>query len=283
MTGRIRSVKPEWLDDELMGAASDEARVLSVALILMADDYGNGRASIATIAAEAWRYQMERDDGSHAPEILARASRAFRELLAMRFVETYEVAKQRYFSIRNWAKHQRVDRPGKPRVPGPLEADSLKNPDTRETLANVSRDPREVLATDLRSGSPISDQDLPLTRERAREAPEPAGDGTPYRPPLAQGDPLYQPSFDLMHGFKSRFEKHMRAMWVGHKHNPHPSVPARWILDTARLRGVDPDMLQDFLLEQFFADEYAKTKSFPWALFANQLARYIPAAEVNAE
>jgi hypothetical protein len=54
MSGRIRTIKPEWLEDELLAAASDEARVLSVALILMADDYGRGRASLATIAAGAF-------------------------------------------------------------------------------------------------------------------------------------------------------------------------------------------------------------------------------------
>ena len=43
MAGRIRSIKPEWLEDERMVMASSDARVLSIALILMADDYGNGR------------------------------------------------------------------------------------------------------------------------------------------------------------------------------------------------------------------------------------------------
>jgi hypothetical protein len=119
MSGRIRTVKPEWLEDELLAAASDEARVLSVGLILVADDYGNGRASIATIAAEVWRYALERDDGANAPEILAKASRAFRELLAIGFIGTWTEGGQRYFSIRNWARHQRVDKPGKPLVPKP--------------------------------------------------------------------------------------------------------------------------------------------------------------------
>jgi hypothetical protein len=51
MSRRIRSIKPEWLDDEKIAGASDEARVLSVALILMSDDYGRGRAALAAIAA----------------------------------------------------------------------------------------------------------------------------------------------------------------------------------------------------------------------------------------
>ena len=150
---RIRTVKPEWLDDEKIAGASDEARVLSIALILMSDDYGRGRASIATIAATTWRYQMEKDDGAHAPEILARASRAFRECLAIGFVEAYEVNGQRYFSIRNWSRHQRVDKKGKPHVPAPIEPKNTDKEahlrDPRETLATPSRDTPETLAPDL--------------------------------------------------------------------------------------------------------------------------------------
>jgi hypothetical protein len=180
MSGRIRTVKPEWLEDEFLAAASDEARVLSIALILMADDHGRGRASIATIAAGAWRYQMEHDGGSHAPEILARASRALRELVAMGFVTLYEVARQRYFEIRNWAKHQKVDRPSKPRVPPPDDSSPRVIPptltDTRETLASVTREPRETLATDLR---PHTTDHRPPTEEQHTSASPPSGPAKP--------------------------------------------------------------------------------------------------------
>ena len=150
MTGRIRTIKPEWLEDELLAGASNEARVLSVGLILMADDYGRGRANIATIAADAWRFAMAQDDGAHAAEVLAMASRAFRELLAIRFVIDYEVDRQRYFAIRNWNKHQKVDRPSKPRIPAPSEAETPTKSDHRETLASVTREVGEALATPSR-------------------------------------------------------------------------------------------------------------------------------------
>jgi hypothetical protein len=180
MSGRIRTVKPEWLEDEFLAAASDEARVLSIALILMADDHGRGRASIATIAAGAWRYQMEHDGGAHAPEILARASRALRELVEMGFVTLYEVARQRYFEIRNWAKHQKVDRPSKPRVPPPDESSprvippTLANP--REGLASTDRESRQTLATDLR---PHTTDHRPPTEEQHTSALPPQSPAEP--------------------------------------------------------------------------------------------------------
>lgn len=169
---RIRTVKPEWLEDEKIASASDEARVLSVALILMSDDYGNGRASMATIATTTWRFAMERDDGAHAPEVLKRASRAFQELLSIGFVEAYQVNGQRYFSVRNWEKHQKVMHPGKPHVPGPECAENkAKEPPSsvsHETLMRLSGDPQDSLMPDLRTVGP-KDPDQERVVEEAQE------------------------------------------------------------------------------------------------------------------
>lgn len=178
MTGRIRTIKPEWLEDELLAGASNEARLLSVGLILMADDYGRGRANIATIAADVWRFAMAQDDGAHAAKVLAMASRAFRELLAIRFVIEYEVDRQRYFAIRNWNKHQKVDRPSKPRIPAPSEAETPTKSDHRETLASVPREVGETLATpsrltctsDLR---PVPATTTPTTVDESLRFPDP--------------------------------------------------------------------------------------------------------------
>jgi len=102
---RIRTIKPEWLEDERILLASAEARVLSISLILLSDDYGNGRAF--TLGSRVF---------PTSPHL---AEPALRELVERRFVELYEVDGQRYFHIRNWEKHQKVDKPGKPHVPAP--------------------------------------------------------------------------------------------------------------------------------------------------------------------
>lgn len=104
---RIRTVKPEWLEDERMAMASDAARVMSIGLILLADDYGRGRANPIMLGSRIF----PRD---------SRVSReAFAELSEMGFLALYEVRGQKYFAIRNWSKHQKVDHPGAPRVPCP--------------------------------------------------------------------------------------------------------------------------------------------------------------------
>lgn len=107
---RIRTIKPEWLTDEFTALASDAARVATVALILLADDFGNGRANETMLGS-----QIFPGDPGKIPGVL-------RELRKMGFLELYEVRGQRYYSIRNWRKHQRVDKPGNPRVPPPSEA-----------------------------------------------------------------------------------------------------------------------------------------------------------------
>lgn len=263
MSGRIRTVKPEWLEDELLAAASDEARVLSVALMLMADDYGRGRASLATVAAGAWRYQLERDDGAHAPEILARASRALRELVAIRFVTVYEVSGQRYFAIRTWAKHQRVDRPSKPRIPEPPTAETLENTHvaepsrvSREDVASVSRGSQESLATDLRS--PISDlRPVPPTTERGSErAPESAA-----RIPLPEADPVESA---LRTGYARRYQAGCRDAWLtSHRDAQDVTRAAAW----AKAQPEPMEAVERFLGGAFAHPPWARSR-WPWKWLA---------------
>jgi hypothetical protein len=143
VSGRIRTVKPEWLEDELLALASSDARVLSIALMLLADDYGNGRANVVLLAGQAF-----------PGKVLQTTASALAELVKIRFVALYEVDGQRYFTIRNWAKHQRVDKPGKPRVPAP----GAKTP--------VSEQIHDTLATspESRSNPPEAVANLPATR-----------------------------------------------------------------------------------------------------------------------
>lgn len=120
MAGRIRTIKPEWLEDEKIAFASSDARVLSVALLLLADDHGRGRGHAGWVAAQVFPGQDK-----------TVASVALGELEAAGFIYLYTVRQQTYFEIVNWQRHQRVDKPGRPRVPAPdalpvAEAESAK-------------------------------------------------------------------------------------------------------------------------------------------------------------
>jgi hypothetical protein len=175
---RIRTIKPEWLEDERMAEASSDARVLSVALILLADDAGRGRLNRAT-AARCF------------PSDPSAFDRAFAELSGW-FVERYDVRGQGYFAIVNFQKHQRIDKPSKPRTPEPeapaVRGETVTMPvapteDTREP----SRDPRETLASlpRLLPGGPgPGPGPVPTTRDREPRARTRVASSVPDKPPM---------------------------------------------------------------------------------------------------
>ncbi len=141
MSGRIRTIKPEWLEDELLASAPDHVRMLSVGLILMADDHGRGRASVNFVAGDVWRYDR-------SPEVLTKVREGLNWLSRIRFIRLYEVDGQSYFEIRNWQKHQKVQHVGKERVPAPPATSSAESGayTPSESLTKVP----ESLTPDLR-------------------------------------------------------------------------------------------------------------------------------------
>lgn len=188
MAGRIRSLKPEFLEDDRAADLSSDASRLFVGCILMADDYGNLRITIGHLAgAVFWRLI---EDGRIT---LAQVEAARAELLAPGpwdaragrcrpgLLQPYRVRGQVYAHIAGWEKHQRVDHPGAPRVPGPDDSeadgiliDSASVQKIRESLASDTRNPRETLAPDPDLRSPISD---PEQRNVGFENPPPSGAG----------------------------------------------------------------------------------------------------------
>lgn len=154
---RIRTVKPEWLEDEKLAACSNEARLLSLGLILLSDDYGRGRASHGYLASQVWMY--------HPRETLAKVSEALDELTKINFVIIYDVGGEQFYQIRNWRKHQKVDHPGTSRIPGP---DGAPSRESRESLAKASENlafhtkdlgPRIIKAKPSPKGLPKQEQE----------------------------------------------------------------------------------------------------------------------------
>jgi hypothetical protein len=139
VTGRIRSLKPEWLEDEALGVLSPAARVMSVALLLLADDYGRGRANPAQLFGQVFWGMDDPAEG------VALAQSTLEDLERIGFVELYRVRGQRYFAVRNWEKHQKIapTKRGKPRVPEPPASGS------EESRRKVSADSEETRRTDL--------------------------------------------------------------------------------------------------------------------------------------
>lgn len=160
MAGRIRSIKPEILDDERSAGLSDAAWRLWVSMWLLADDHGRSRGSPIWLESQVfWASRHPRET----------VARLLEELATARLIVQYGVDGQRYIEIRNWVKHQKVDHPGKPRVPAPLDVSALfiqqvaENPrESLEKLSDGIASIGETLAPDLRSPTADLDHRSPI-------------------------------------------------------------------------------------------------------------------------
>lgn len=208
MSGRIRSIKPELLDDAVTANLSDMAFRLFIATIVLADDYGRLRAEPGWLMGQIfWARTVQ------VETFLA----ALGELEPL--IRFYTVNGQRYAEIRNWAKHQKVSHPGKPRVPAPPEA-----------LPRPSGESPETLVPDLRSPIPISDPERE-PRAHACVAPfEPESDSRIRVAPT--------------HGrvrFDDSLEDDARAVWESRTMNRSPgaSLEDVWLGFCGQYSGQD--------------------------------------------
>ncbi len=131
MAGRIRSIKPEILEDEIASGLSDAAWRLWVSSWLLADDYGRFRAGARYLAAQVWQDSAKRDV----------AEAALIELAHSGLLRLYAIENQRYGEIKpdGWRRHQRIERRGQPRVPVPTAQDYVaqSNPRPDSSTSNL--------------------------------------------------------------------------------------------------------------------------------------------------
>jgi hypothetical protein len=115
MSRRIRSLKPELIEDEKVSPLSDSAFRLFVSMITLADDHGNVRADVRWLQCQIWWAHGE------PPNVLS----ALLELHRASLIEPYGVRGGTYVHLRGWEKHQRIDNAGKNKVPPRNDADAL--------------------------------------------------------------------------------------------------------------------------------------------------------------
>lgn len=106
---RIRSIKPEFPQSETMGRVSRDARLLFIQLWTIADDSGRSRGNSRVLASLLYPYD---DD---ARDLLPRWLDELEDVGAIR---RYLVDGDTYLEIRNWLKHQKIDKPSGPKFPG---------------------------------------------------------------------------------------------------------------------------------------------------------------------
>lgn len=129
---RIRSIKPEfWRSDDITELEWDD-RLIFIGLWSYVDDNGVGMDKLASIAADLFAGDIERDSS----ETFARVSRGLQNLSEAGRIVRYTVSGKQYLEVVNWEKHQRIDKPNKARYP----RNDAENAVIRDTLATPSRE-----------------------------------------------------------------------------------------------------------------------------------------------
>jgi hypothetical protein len=99
---RIRSIKPEINEDEVVGQLSDGAYRLYIGLITQADDDGRHLGHLTLVRSKVFPWDGERDLGGIAT--------ALDDLHDGDLIVAYEVDGKPYIQIQNWTKHQSIDK-----------------------------------------------------------------------------------------------------------------------------------------------------------------------------
>lgn len=131
---RIRSIKPEFWRSEDIANLAVEDRLLFIGLWSYVDDNGVGIDRLADVCADLFALDIARDPS----ETFARVSRGLQNLSEAGRIVRYEVEGKQFLCINGWEKHQRIDKPNKPRFPRP----DAENATIRDTLATPSRESR---------------------------------------------------------------------------------------------------------------------------------------------
>jgi hypothetical protein len=143
---RIRTIKPEFWTDEKTGTLSPVAQCLFIGLWNHADDYGLLSWSPREYSARVLPYlenALEQVERALEDELIPRGL-----VRPFALAPTPDGPRAQYLLITQFARHQRVDKPGKPLIDGWRKGDSVESFAARENADSTnaredSRNPRE--------------------------------------------------------------------------------------------------------------------------------------------
>lgn len=108
---RLRTIKPDFWTDEKLTECSLSARLLFIGLWNFADDFGNLARSAKKI-----KMQVFPADAIDCEPLL-------QELIAQGVLTEYSVSDEKFLQIKNFLKHQVINRPSKTSIPQPTLMD----------------------------------------------------------------------------------------------------------------------------------------------------------------
>lgn len=130
---RIRTIKPEFYRSADIAGLCLEDRLLFIGIWSYVDDNGVGRDEEDLVVTDLFPKDYFKDPAG----TLARVATGLARLAAAGLIVRYEVDGRAYLQVTNWGRHQKIDRPNKPRYPR-SDADGAE---IATTLASVATNP----------------------------------------------------------------------------------------------------------------------------------------------
>ena len=153
---RIRTIKPEFWTDKKIIRLSRDARLFFIGLWNFADD--NGVLEADPLQLKAWIFPVDPDIGIEEIE------KFLAELEKLELIKIYEINGTSYIWIKNFSKHQKIDRPRKSNLPLPPEENQVLN--KKETFQMISD---EISRNQLKSIEIISGKEKEMEMEKEKE------------------------------------------------------------------------------------------------------------------
>lgn len=259
MAGRIRSIKPEWIEDEEFNACSDAAIRMAKVFYALVDDEGRCRASVRALGLAGWKFCDRIIDKT------AHAQAAVDELVEAGWLVGYEVDGYQHWQVRNFAKHQKISHFTASKLPAPPE-DSGEKPSAPEVSRELRRTPEDA-------GKLRPDMDLELDlegsgRTRAREPADPES-----------SRPTEQV---IRRAYAEAWGKANAALWPQTQATQEQIRPmVAWVEATAAKERLPVETVVDRLIRHWSRDPWAVKKRLPWATFAKQYANHWQPAKVS--
>jgi hypothetical protein len=142
---RIRSIKPEFWTSEQVMECSPNARLLFIGLWNFCDD--SGRHPLTPRQIKALIFPSD--------DFTVESIRGmFGELSANGLIEIYSIENKEYFQVTGW-QHQKIDKPQKPKYPGPVAERSPNGIDGEDK--GEDRKGEEVEANASSAGAPSAE------------------------------------------------------------------------------------------------------------------------------
>ncbi|TDC75689.1 hypothetical protein [Streptomyces hainanensis] len=177
---RIRTIKPEAFTSETLAAVSLTAERTFFGLLTQADDQGRHRDHAAIITGVLWPLRPE-----HTP---IHVEEDLQQLAAAGLICRYTACDGRtYLHVVTWARHQKIDRPSRSRLPACL----LHNPDALCGVCQATPC-TEATAKPVRGLGEGSSSPHPRITEPS------AGSGDPAEASSPVGDVPGQAGFDVV-------------------------------------------------------------------------------------